>query len=179
MTVIESLKGVGMKKFILIFSLLSLVPLSAFGQSGDRQVAWRAYLFGAPGAISGEGDTSGIVHLGVGTDVDVYKGLGVEAEVGYIGILELAGLGNGCASINGRYSIGNGSSAKIVPFITGGRSWLTGSRTNVVNFGGGINYWIGKRFGLKFEFRDNFYTHNERVHILEGRIGLNFRLLGQ
>ena len=83
-----------MKKFILIFSLLFLLPLSVFGQSEAQQVAWRAYLFGAPGVISGEGDSSGIIHLGVGTDLDVYKGLGVDAEIGYIGILEFAGLGN-------------------------------------------------------------------------------------
>jgi hypothetical protein len=69
--------------------------------------------------------------------VDIYKGLSFEAEIGYIGILELSGLGSGCFSINALYSFSIDTNARIDPFITVGHSWFLGNRANDVNFGEG------------------------------------------
>ncbi|MBZ5497053.1 MAG: hypothetical protein LAP85_11675 [Acidobacteriia bacterium] len=51
-------------------------------------------------------------------------------------------------SINGLYSFEK-AGAKIAPFITGGYSLLFRSgHLNAMNFGGGVDYWFGKRFGI-------------------------------
>ena len=169
--------GVFMKNLILVLALSVIVPLTAFGQSEDEGITWRANIFGAPGYIHDDHDSSGTIHLGIGSELDFYKGLGIDVEIGYIGVLKLSGLGVGCASLNGRYSFNNNSDARIVPFVTAGPSWFGSGGPNAANFGGGIKYRLNNRFGLNLEFRDHLALEDEVGHIIEGRVGLTIRLL--
>ena len=45
-------------------------------------------------------------------------------------------------------------------------------RANAFNYGGGLNWWIGERVGLKFEIRDQY---GDSVHYWGMRFGVTFR----
>jgi hypothetical protein len=167
-----------MKNLLWMLAFLMCIPSWAVAQNGDRRIELRAYLFAAPGAIRSDDDGAAAIHLGVGGDLDLYRGLGLEAEIGYVGILELSGLGNGCGSLNGFYEFPRNADARLVPFVTAGHTWFMGSRANAVNFGGGIRYRIGRSVGLKFEFRDHVDVHNGGDQIYEGRVGIALGMPG-
>jgi hypothetical protein len=51
-------------------------------------------------------------------------------------------------------------------------------RNGVANgghFGGGVNYWLKERVGLRFEVRDHVVAEAAGTHFLDFRFGLTFR----
>lgn len=168
-----------MNRVVIFLCLAGILPLQALGQESETPSKGQAYVFFAPGVAKSFGChscTSGMLHFGGGGERLLYKGLGIGAELGYLFPTESAGSGVGLVSINGLYSFNRDGKAKVVPFVTGGWSLaFRGGTVNAVNFGGGINYWVKKRLGLRFEFRDHFATAYTSDHIIEGRIGLAFR----
>ena len=46
---------------------------------------------------------------------------------------------------------------------------------NGYNFGGGVNYWLSDRAGLRFEVRDNVMPDYEDTHLVGFRFGVTFR----
>jgi hypothetical protein len=68
------------------------------------------------------------------------------------------------------------SSQKWTPFFTGGYSMgIREGALHGVNFGGGAQYRMRERLGLRLEFRDQMYLHRDaRFHLWQFRIGVAF-----
>lgn len=156
-------------RILMCFFVSMLAAAPAFGQGKGH-----GYVFAAPGGVSGDGQTSAALHLGAGGEALVHRGLGVGAEIGYLANPRLLA-GAGLLSVNGSYHFASGQpAAKAVPFITGGYSLgFRSGVANLVNVGGGVNYWFKDQLGLRVEFRDHLYA--SEVHLWSFRFGLAFR----
>lgn len=145
---------------------------SAQAQTAQRESHGHGYAFFAPGGI---GKTSSVTgHVGVGGEGIFGNGIGLGAEIGYVAQLKDWGDGFGLFSINGAYHFKN--SSKVIPFVTGGYSgFFRGGYANGFNFGGGVNYWMKERVGLRFEFRDQVPGNTDAGHFYEIRFGVTFR----
>jgi len=173
------------KRFTLTAALLLLVSARANAESpvpaGNEGVEHRGqgYVFFAPGGILAEETQVGTAHFGGGGEFLLYKGIGIGSEAGYLTPWRNFSNGIGLVSVNGSYHfLRNG---KVSPFVTAGYSVAFRSgHVNLVNFGGGINWWVRERIGIRLEVRDNMYSESpfdgtHRIHYLGGRIGLSFR----
>ena len=161
--------------------MLMCLPVWAHAQAADPSAApgnpdryhFQGYIFGAPGAYHGYSETRATMHVGGGGDVLLYKGLGAGADIGGVWALSGSDLLT-LLSVNGSYHFSR--DRRISPFLTGGYSGIWGDGSaNLVNFGGGVNWWLGKRKGIRLEFRDHVYTGSENRQIVEFRIGFAFR----
>jgi hypothetical protein len=134
----------------------------------------QGYLFIAPGMYIGNVDSIATLHIGGGGEALVYRGLGVGAEVGGLGALQESRGGLGLFSVNGSYHFSR--QRKVSPFLTSGYSSVSGNgQRNLVNFGGGVNYWLRERMGLRLEFRDHVYADGTGRQLLGFRVGFAFR----
>jgi hypothetical protein len=168
------------------FTLSAVLTLAICGlASGDSMAApagsekehhGQGYVFFAPGATFAGGQHIGTMHFGGGGEVLPYKGIGIGGEIGYFTPWEDFSAGFGILSANGSYHFLR--NRKVSPFVTAGYSlgFRDGS-INLVNFGGGINWWFANRLGLRLEARDHIRSREPfaRVHYFSGRIGLSFR----
>jgi hypothetical protein len=149
-----------------------------------------AYVFAAPGAYHCCGDSVGTLQVGGGGEVIFPSGVGVGAELGFLGPWDyFADGGFGVLSLNGSYHFGRHGS-RVRPFVTGGWSvtFREGSET-LWNLGGGVQYWFRRGLALRLEFRD--HIHLDGVYVIDGdvdcenlhywgvRIGLSFALGGR
>lgn len=163
------------RKAMMLTVMMALMSVIGQAQSGSDSKGI-GYLFGAPG-VSANGGSTATLHIGVGGEGLVYKGLGVGGEIGYLAPTRSLGDGFGVLSVNGSYHFLNAtSSGKVVPFVTGGWSlaFRSGS-SNGVNFGGGVDYWFKDRVGLRFEVRDHLFNDFSSTHFVGFRVGLSFR----
>ncbi len=164
--------------FTLMYLCLSFW---AFARAQDGQTApgtpdrhhGQGYLFLAPGAYVGYSESVATMHFGGGGEAFIYKGLAAGAEVGGIWALRGSDL-LAVFSADGSYHFSR--SRKLSPFLACGysRIWGDGS-ANMVNFGGGINWWLGERKGIRLEFREHIYAESSHRQIAEVRIGFAFR----
>jgi hypothetical protein len=160
-------KEVKMPRFLIMIALL-MIPGIALAQSNNSTI--QGYTFAAPGATSGGVTT---LHVGGGGEGFVYKGLGVGAEIGYMGFTERFGNGFGVFSPDVSYHFNR--SGKVNPFVSGGYSLaFRNGVSHGGNFGGGINYWFSERAAVRFEFRDHIFS-SDSPHFYQARIGLTFR----
>jgi hypothetical protein len=161
-----------MRKLTFVILLAVLLPLAAAAQYKERR--GQGYVFVAPGMIDGEVAT---LHVGGGGEGLFYKGLGVGAEIGYLGIIRQLGNGVGVLSPNVSYHFTNATkSGKFAPFVTTGYSLLfRDGVASAVNIGGGMNWWFKERVGLRVEFRDHALVTGGAQHLFGVRIGLAFR----
>ncbi len=157
----------------LVLILLTLVAAPVFGQ---REPRGQGYVFFAPGAVSA-GATQGTFHFGGGGEALLYKGLGAGGEIGYLFPWNAAKSGLGVVSADGSYHfLRPDINTKLDPFVVSGYTLLfrTGS-ANLFNFGGGVNYWIRRRWALRLEFRDHVWPNSPAAHYWGFRIGVAFR----
>lgn len=169
-----------MKKLALTFCLVGLVPTLALGQEAEQQKTGHAYVFFAPGVVTSfscRSCTESTLHLGGGGEGTFFKGLGMGAEIGYLGPTHYMGEGLALASLNGLYIFRSQRNPRLEPFITGGVSLALGNGglAGAANFGGGVQYWLRKRMGLRLEFRDHVPTQSFSYHLFEVRIGIALR----
>ncbi len=133
---------------------------------------FQGYVFVAPGAYIGWSESVGTMHVGAGAEALVYRGLGLGAEAG----VAWATQGSdplGLFSVDGYYHFSR--LRKVSPFLAGGYSRVGGDGgRNLVNFGGGVNWWFRENKGILLEFRDHVYPDGGR-HLLGLRIGFAFR----
>ena len=162
-----------MRRAVMVLSFFVLAHVSAFGQSGGEP-RWWGYGFGGVGGTSS--GSVATLHVGGGGEGLVYKGLGLGAEVGYVSPFEDPGDGIGILSTNVSYHfVKPKSNQKLVPFVTGGFSLaFRNSSIGGGNFGGGVQYWVRPRLGLRFEFRDHIFS-SDTPHLYSFRVGLTFR----
>jgi hypothetical protein len=158
-----------MKKIIFTLILFAFLQSVTLAQSSDKR-AW-GYVFGGVGGQSESNAAS--LHVGGGGEGLLYKGFGIGGEIGYFAPFERAGDGFGLGSVNVGYHFN--PSQKVVPFVTGGYSVAFRTRSSSGgNFGGGVNYWMKDKVGLRFEFRDHIFS-SDSPHTYSFRVGLNFR----
>lgn len=165
-----------MRRLILGILVLTLVPSLALAQ-GKENHNFQGYVFAAPGGVSFAGNTAATFHAGIGGEGLVYKGLGLGGEIGYLFPTRQPGEGIGIASVNGSYHFTNEDrSRKVVPFVTAGYSRAFGQGgANLINYGGGVNWWMRERLGLRLEVRDHVTTDTPRGHFWQVRVALAFR----
>jgi hypothetical protein len=133
----------------------------------------QGYLFLAPGAYVGYSDALATMHFGGGGEALLYRGLAAGAEAGGIWALRGSNL-LGVLSVDGSYHLSR--SRRISPFLTCGYSLLWGDgHRNLINFGAGVNWWLGSGKGIRLEFRDHVYADGSNRQIVEFRIGFAFR----
>jgi hypothetical protein len=110
-------------------------------------------------AGAGARDQKLITEGAAGGEWVIGKGFGVGGELGAV-----AAHGFAMFSANGYYHLAAAShQRKFDPFVTGGytlglrfQSLIFGgpANENLFNAGGGINFWLWRRLGLRAEFRD-------------------------
>ncbi len=133
------------------------------------------YLFFAPGTLAPE--TESTIQFGGGAEWLVHKGLGFGVDGGYMTLPGCFSCGLGMLSLDASYHFfPRDESGKVVPFVTGGYTLAFREGTaNLLNFGGGLNYWFNDGLGLRVEFRDHLYPGYWDGHLLSFRIGLSIR----
>jgi hypothetical protein len=160
-----------MKSFLVVSFLVFLMPAFALGQ--DQNNAAQGYAF------VGLGDSFGTtaLHFGGGGEFDLYKGLGLSLDLGYMAPSRGLQEGIGIFSPNGRYAFRHSADSKLIPYITAGYSLLFRRDTaNAFNYGGGVDYWFAEKVGLKVEFRDHVLTQcRDHCHAYQIRGGFSFR----
>ena len=160
-----------MRKLISGLFLLACVAVPGSAQSGEGYRG-QGQVFFAPG----RGLDTTTLHVGAGGEGFVYRGLAAGGEIGYLFPAQSFVYGAGILSVNGSYHLNRRSNWVVSPFVTGGYSLaFRGDRVNLANFGGGLNYWLGKRTGLRLEVRDYIAPGYDTTHFVEFRIGLAFR----
>ena len=161
--------------FVLLFAGLASAQSQAASTDPGNTQTHRAlgYVFAAPGVYIGNADSVATLHLGGGAEARVYRGLGIGAEIGGIAALQGSGGGLGLFSVNGSYHFEQ--KGKVSPFLTWGYSIVSGSGTrNLINFGGGVNYWLREGKGIRLEVRDHYYMDGSGRQLLGFRIGFTF-----
>ena len=166
---------------MLFFVLAAIAQAESFASETESAKTHRGqgYFFFSPGAVCLDGRCSQRVHFGGGGEGLVYKGLGLGAEVGLLAPWRSFSESIGMFSANGSYHFQR--DRKVSPFVTAGYSMgFREGHINLVNFGGGINWWMNDKVGLRLEFRDHIYSDShfsrtDRFHYLGGRIGIALR----
>ena len=159
-----------------ILAVASLFAISTLGQAQEIPTprALAHVSFGAGGAFAGDG-AAAIMQVSGGGEGLIYKGLGAGEEIGYLFPRQAAGEGFGLLSTNGFYHFPSaGSLRSVIPFVTAGYSlaFRNGS-ANLVNFGGGVDWWASEHAGLRLEVRDHVWPGEfSTPHFLTFRIGL-------
>jgi Outer membrane protein beta-barrel domain len=158
------------------------LPAAARAQSAGgasvKPVSGLGYGFVGAGAASGEGESTGTWHFGGGGEAVFGDAVGVGAEIGYLSAFESGSEGIGVFSLNGSYHFGSGPhSRKLRPFVTGG--YTLGFRdgyANLFNVGGGVQYWLKPKVGLRFEVRDHIWSNGgDTIQFWGVRVGVTFR----
>lgn len=161
------------KRSLVRGTVLFVVIVSSQVLAQDETRGW-GQVFGGFGAITGGGDTQGVMHFGGGGEALVAGGLGVTGELGYLSNVQSFAGGIGVFSAGGMYAFNR--DRKTVPFVNGGYTLFFRSGTeNGFFFGGGFNHWIGDGWGLRIEGRDQVFVRDTGVHTIEARLALIFR----
>ena len=154
---------------------LALILLAAWSAAASAQSS-NGYVFFAPGGLTCCSHTAMTLHLGVGGEAAIGKGVGVGAEIGALGPRRyFTDNVVGIFSPNGYYHFVHGKSGKADPFVTAGYTMLFRSgHANLFNFGGGVNYWFHSKVAARFEFRDHVYHSGPALHYWGFRFGVAF-----
>jgi hypothetical protein len=120
------------------------------------------------------------IHAGGGGEARLTNRFGLGGELGVLKpVTNQYAITTGLASVTPAYHfIARGSNRTIDPFVNGGFSVLFGSGAGAaIHYGGGLNYWVRPRLGLRFEFRHHLWSPEagEAVHLIGFRVGVTFR----
>ena len=155
----------------LVLTGLRPAPASA-------QTVGLGYGFAAPGLATCCGDLTTMLHAGGGEAI-LGNGIGIGADAGYLGPLQAWSEGFGLLSVNGSYHFSwVGPRHRTRPFVTSGYSlaFRGGDHLSLWNIGGGADYWITPRVGLRIEARDHFRSEQRGTSQLWGpRFGIVIR----
>lgn len=156
-----------------LLAALFTVAAAAYGQ----QYNGHGYGFFSMDSPNG-GTLLKMMSAGAGGEGFLYKGLALGGELSYVFPREYPSDGFGLFSVNGAYHFVNRQRpGRIVPFVTGGYTLGFRSGTaNLMNWGGGVTWWVSQRVGLRTEVRSYEYVGSHAEHFLAGvRFGVQFR----
>ena len=154
--------------------VVMLVILTVAG--GAAQTS-NGYVFFAPGGTTNSGHTTMTLHVGGGVDAIIAKGIGVNAEIGALWPRScFSDCVLGVFSPGGTYYFRRGRENRLEPFVNGGYTLVfRGGHENLFYFGGGANYWMSDKLGVRLEFRDHVSTRFDTAHFWSFRVGLAVR----
>jgi hypothetical protein len=168
-----------MRRILGSVFLMLLVPLLASAQqSGSYVYAVTGPVVVPPSAFTRWDGT--FIHVGGGGEARLANRFGLGGELGVLKpVTNQYAITSGLASVTPAYHfIARGSNRTIDPFVNGGFSVLFGSGAGAaIHYGVGLNYWVGRRLGLRFEFRHHLWSPEagEAIHLIGFRVGLAFR----
>ena len=150
----------------LIFSLF----LAGFTLAAQAPRAQGHAFVGAENLAHG---TFNAASTGAGADIFVYKGAAFSPSAAYLFNFANGG-GLAVITLNGSYHFLRGKS-RFEPFVTAGYGALAdiGNGVSLFNYGGGGQYWISKRVGVRVELL-NFQQRQYR-ELTSVRFGVAFR----
>ena len=168
-----------MVKAILGMLIMLLVSFPAAAQMSSSYV----YAFGGPVVVPKSDYTrwnGDFVHVGGGGEGHLTDRFALGGEIGVLKpVTNQYAITTGLASVTPAFHfISRDSKRKFDPFVDGGFSLLAGGGGGAVaiHYGGGMNYWVRRRFGLRFEFRHHIWSpeSGEAVHLVGFRVGIVF-----
>jgi len=167
-----------MAKPILAMLMMLLVSFPAAAQMSSGY----GYVFGGPVVVPKSAYTrwnGNFVHVGGGGEGRVTDRFALGGEIGVVKpTTNQYAITTGLASVTPAFHfISKNSQRKFDPFVDGGVSLLAGRGAGIAfHYGGGVNYWLRRRIGLRFEFRDHIWSPEagETVHLVGFRVGLVF-----
>jgi hypothetical protein len=166
------------KTILTILAFLGCSVAASAQQSGSYM-----YAFGGPVVVPRSAFTrwnGNFVHVGGGGEGRLTDRFALGGELGVLKpVTNQYAVRTGLASVTPAYHfIPRDSNRRIDPFVDGGLSLLFGSGGGIAaHYGGGVNYWVGRRVGLRLEFRDHLWSPEagEAIHLIGFRIGVTFR----
>ena len=167
-----------MAKGILVILVLMLPTITASAQQSGSY----AYAFAGPVVVPRSAFTrwnGNFVHVGGGAEGRLTNRFALGGELGVLKpVSNRDAITAGLASVTPAYHfIPRESSRKIDPFVDGGISLLFGRGGAVAfHYGGGLNYWVRRRIGLRIEFRHHLWSPEagEAIHLVGIRVGIVF-----
>ena len=134
-----------------------------------------AVAFVAPGVIIAS--ETATIHFAGGGEFVWPNGLGVGVDVGYFTEAERLDEpeeGLGIFSVGLMYEFDVADNPDLKPYVRGGLSGVFSELGGygLMHLGGGVNWWAGERWGLKFDVRDHFLYN---FHVLEFGFGVLIR----
>ncbi|MEN6606185.1 MAG: hypothetical protein ABFD60_02990, partial [Bryobacteraceae bacterium] len=153
--------------------MLALATGSAV-QAASDQYWGDSYLFFSVDKLD-EATIADFFTFGGGADALIYKGLGVNVDLGYQFVRNDFASGVGLTSFDGCYHFVNRAKpAKLVPYVVAGYAIAFRSgHVNLFNYGAGVNYWFSRHVGFRGEIRD--YRAHRYDWGVGFRLGLAFR----
>jgi len=117
------------------------------------------------------------VHAGGGGEGRLTDRFALGGEIGVLKpVTNLYAVTTGLASVTPAFHfISKDSKRKFDPFADGGLSLLAGRGGAIaIHYGGGVNYWLRRSIGLRFEFRHHIWSieSGEVVHMVGFRVGI-------
>jgi hypothetical protein len=115
------------------------------------------------------------ISVGGGGDAFLWRGLTLGGDIGYFRFVEGNTKPFGIATLNvGYHFVDRVEPRRIEPFASVGvlGAAFAGGATPAASLGGGLNYWLKPRIGIRSEVR---VTGFEEEAIVMFRIGLSFR----
>ena len=169
-------KGNSMVKAILGVLIMLLASFPAAAQMSSGYV----YMFGGPVVVPESAFTrwnGDFVHVGGGGEGHLTNRFALGGEIGVLKpVTNQYAVTTGLASVTPAFHfIPRNSKRKFDPFVDGGFSLLVGGGGGAaIHYGGGVNYWVRRRFGVRFEFRHHIWSPEAgaAVHLVGFRVGL-------
>ncbi len=162
----------------MLIILLASFPAAAQMSSGY------VYAFGGPVVVPKSAFTrwnGNFVHVGGGGEGRLTDRFALGGEIGVLKpTTNQYAITTGLASVTPAFHfISKHSKQKFDPFVDGGFSLLAGGGGGggvAIHYGAGMNYWLRRRFGLRFEFRHHIFSPEagEAVHLVGFRVGIVF-----
>ena len=166
-----------MRRSIFAILITVLAPWPAGAQISSGYV----YAFGGPTVVPRSAFTrwnGNFVHVGGGGEFRLTDRFALGGEAGVLKPLTNPyAVTTGLVSVTPAWHfISKRSKGRFDPFVDGGLSLLfaRGGAGGAVHYGGGVNYWLRRRVGLRFEFRDHLWSpeSGETVHLVDFRVGV-------
>jgi hypothetical protein len=162
----------------LVMLIMLLVSFPAAAQMSGNYM----YAFGGPVVVPKSAFTrwnGNFVHVGGGGEGRITGRFALGGEIGVLKpTTNQYAITTGLASVTPAFHfISKHSKRKFDPFVDGGFSLLVGRGGAIgIHYGGGVNYWVRRRFGLRFEFRHHIFSpeSGEAVHLVGFRVGIVF-----
>lgn len=156
-----------------VAGLIALVfPALAVAQN------WNASLYFGPGALVSKYGNGPATYGGVSTERIIAGHFGAGIDIGGANTNKTNfNYSAGLLSLGGSYHFLRAPARRADPFVAAGVSGVTlEGAPALFHFGGGLNYWLTRNFGLRAELRDHLTSDNgTALHYLAARFGIAFR----
>lgn len=162
--------------FAISIMLLLTSPAAAQMSSGY------GYVFSGPVVVPKSAYTrwnGDFVHVGAGGEGRLTSRFALGGEIGVLKpVTNQYAITTGLGSVTPAFHfVSKDTKGRFDPFVEGGLSLLVGRGGAIAfHYGGGVNYWLRRRIGLRFEFRDHVWSpeSGETVHMVGFRVGIVF-----